>query len=732
MPTSIETGLNPDFPVSFINGPDRSIYAFNGIDRWRKWDDTRAAVVEAGMRAGGVPAFSGASSGGLGTGNVEGSSTYYLSVVYVDGDDNIVGNGSSIEQDTVGYVQTLSTDTVITATLSASYEPDRATAIKVYRSLADDPSVLYLIENASIALGTTSLTSYESDADISENEAIVAVNTDADPVTELNKGGLPPFHMSSVVSYQNRLFAAVPVPYDVGMAEVTNGSATVTGIGTSWPDTWSSALYPTGYHGYLGSNETQYFQVVGDTERYTVLAASGTSITLTANYAGTTSKHARYVVYPAADEALAVRYTYLDESPEPESWPSANSVQCHSPGGAITALIISKDFMYIAKQAKMYKFSTQVDPKIDGSIDLELPHRGCENPRTWVLVEGAPFVMDRQGIYTFGGGEVKDVSEPIWPIFRDGRINWAASRWFHATYDPERRTVRFFVAMDACYTPRQALCFNLLTGAWWIEEYPFGVGASCQATLKGGRRRTLLGGPATKIVLADEGSLDGPTPLTTQTLRGTVTSATHLTITDSLASHPSLAGYPVSIVDGRGKGQTRTISAVSSGTITVTQPWLVKPDTTSTYQIGGFQWKWTGSALRYTARPSDTSRGVQVYYEPTEKPAHLFFRRYENHNRLGHAQGSPCDSGPVYDHDGVTVNANDPDVKMNLYRKQSERCAEVPASEAYDDEGARRYQFDGNAAAPLGSYDRWVTPELHGHSSADIIKIYSLVFDGVR
>lgn len=64
-----------------------------------------------------------------------------------------------------------------------------------------------------------------------------------------------------------------------GTVSVTNGSATVTGSGTSWTSTMVGAL----------------FQVDGDANVYTIASvASATSLTLTANYSGATASGAGY------------------------------------------------------------------------------------------------------------------------------------------------------------------------------------------------------------------------------------------------------------------------------------------------------------------------------------------------------------------------------------------------------------------------------------------------------
>ncbi len=77
---------------------------------------------------------------------------------------------------------------------------------------------------------------------------------------------------------------------------------------------------------------------------------------------------------------------------------------------------------------------------------------------------------------------------------------------------------------------------------------------------------------------------------------GTVAEATENTLSDphlALKADPFSTGtmpenYGIAIVGGRGAGQTRYVTAASSGVVTVDRPWDVLPDSSSTYSI--FVW----------------------------------------------------------------------------------------------------------------------------------------------
>jgi hypothetical protein len=80
---------------------------------------------------------------------------------------------------------------------------------------------------------------------------------------------------------------------------------------------------------------------------------------------------------------------------------------------------------------------------------------------------------------------------------------------------------------------------------------------------------------------------------------GTVTSASASTLTNSKADWPTSRAFTtpgyglfnravVAIVSGTGAGQWRDIASNTKTTLTLTAPWTVDPDTTSTYTIGWF------------------------------------------------------------------------------------------------------------------------------------------------
>lgn len=691
MSDTIHTGLSDYWPTCFVPTPKGDVLLFNGIDPPKRWDGKTAAVETAGIPAPtSTPSVTSGSSG-----NPNG--TYYCYMQWVD-DEGIGGNLSPATEITV-----TSDKIEWAATGNVSTDP-RVTNIRLYRTTDGQASVAYLVTTVANNVSST-YSDNNSDATISANDFIVLSTNDVGIPAESQSRGVPNGFMSAVVPFRGRLYGAVPVPYSEGHLEVTNGSSSIVGVGTHFTSTmYGSKILIEGVE-YTLNNPT-----------------SATAVTLTSTYAGTTNRFASYSIWPGNEELLTVYYSYIGDTSEPEAWSDSLSFTVPPDGGRITALIPMGGYLYVMKQGRAYRFTTQTHPAIDGQIHQSSESRGCENQRCWASVEGTAFVLDRQGVYAITSGGERSMSDAIQDYWQRGKINWSASKWFHACYDQENEVVRFFVALGASYLPRHALCYSTRGGGWWEEKWSVDVGGS-GSVLVDSRRRILLGCEHGQVMLYGDSQLDGIAPNSAGTLRGTASSATITTLTDASASFPSsLADVPVSIVSGKGKGQTRRIVSSTSTKLTVKEPWLITPDSTSVYQIGGFAYKWTSPIYRLTQRSNDTERQVHIFYEPCENPSVVYLRYLPNHSRIPMSWGSGADSGIVYNERGVTITAKDPDIAVDTYRYGSSEM---------EDEGYRQHRFDDNTCV-AGSADRWLSLQIHGHANASPQMIYGVLVDGVR
>jgi hypothetical protein len=387
---------------------------------------------------------------------------------------------------------------------------------------------------------------------------------------------------------------------------VTFGSPTVYGIGTDWKESFPGrVLY---VRGATESYEIQSVDVVNQV------------LTLTTSYQGATSAYSRYTVRPAPAEA---RLVYYSEAGESESWPAINAVSIDADGDEITGLMAVGSFLFIAERSHIYRFTFQSDPATDGQVFLGISARGLLNQRCWVAIEDNIYCMDEEGIHAFDGGNSTDpISLSIQDIFRFDEgdspydVNWAASDYFHCVNYPPQETIRWFVALSGHYLPRHAICYSYRLQRWWIEEWQHPIGSSARGVHQG-RSVVYLGADSGRILAYWTNLLDGPDP-NTGTVRGTVGSATLLTLTDPSASFPTVGvvGAPVVIVDGTGLDQARRVIAVSGQTLTIDRPWLKLPDTTSVYQLGGIAWQWRSQWFRYAPDEAQTERRFEIIWEP--------------------------------------------------------------------------------------------------------------------
>jgi hypothetical protein len=221
--------------------------------------------------------------------------------------------------------------------------------------------------------------------------------------------------------------------------------------------------------------------------------------------------------------------------------------------------------------------------------------------------------------------------------------------------------------------------------------------------------------------------LDGPTYTSGDvTTRGTATSATFLTLSDTTATFPEdTVGAPLSIVGGRGKGQTRRIVSVSGTTLTIKSPWIVKPDSTSEYQIGGVKWSGKTGLFEYTSEDAggeiqyETQRRIRLHVQPTTHDVTLDVRLYPDHEDIPRSDWQNVD-----DNTGVVYSTDEPDIVLDLVREP-----DLPRQGKFS--GYHHIDISNSRGDPR--YDEnWISVELAGYQDRDRIVIYSMRMDGVQ
>ena len=175
----------------------------------------------------------------------------------------------------------------------------------------------------------------------------------------------------------------------------------------------------------------------------------------------------------------------FSEIDEPESVPAFNELVVQQNAGTpdkIKALVPLATDLLIAQDAHLYKLSYVAQPVIDASISL-VGYRGILNSQCWTVMGGVAFLADSFGVYAFDGMQEEPISVPVDNLWRDGVVDMSKSSQFHMSSDYDTKTVRFHYCQAGDAAPVRALCYCVATQAWWEEEYPEPVTATCTAVL---------------------------------------------------------------------------------------------------------------------------------------------------------------------------------------------------------------------------------------------------------
>lgn len=567
----------------------------------------------------------------------------------------------------------------------------------------DGQATTYYVDVDTLDLSSSTFTSGNVDQTLLTKTAVPILDINSKPVA--NVYGIPPDDRTSLAFHQGRVFGTGVIEYSEGAVAITFGSKTVTGIGTEW----------------TSGAKGRFLFVVGGDKAYEVASVDTASQTLMLvnAFTGSTSPYAIYALQVAPATRRLVFYT---EAGKPEAWPSFNAISVPEDGDEITGLLTKGSFIYILERRHVYRYTFQDDPALDGGIFLS-SRRGCINNRCVVLVEDSAYMLDEEGVHAFEGGKPSStITTPIQTLFRAAgfkdKIQWAASRYFHASHDPSRETIRFFVSLEGQYLPRHAICYAYQLERWWIEEYAEPIGSSVlgklgrSATLNTwgvGRDQVFLGGPFHRVLARGASPLDGVGPDATMP-RGIVLGSTPLTLTLDVEASANLIGNTLTISAGRGIGQRRSVTAVSGNVASLDRPWLVTPDGTSVWSAGGVSWQWLSGWFRFLEEEQANARRFEISYEPTDGPAQMSLRRYRDRSDV------PINMGVSRSLDGVATEAGMPDNVISMLRSKR------PG-------GFVQGRFDGSRESYTDG-QRLIALSLQGVAGPEPIQIYQINLDG--
>lgn len=657
----------------------------NGIDPPLRWDGVTSEAESAGIEG---PTTS-PTVAGSGSGAITGAYTAY--VRYLDRFGNVSNFSPIVDEVTVTTVAQIDYTGVPVPTDS------KVVRKQILRNTAGQLTTFY-VDIDTTALSQTSFTSTKEDDVLRTDGEAVPLFTD---VGELfaNAHTPPPTHKAVAVHHIGRAIYAVDGVYRDGAIKVTAGSTTVTGVCTEWPETM----------------EGRFLWVKGGNQPYEIdtVNVANQTLTLLEPYLGLTDPFATYAIMPPTAER---RLIYWSETGLPESVPVVNAIAIQENGDHITGLMPMGSFCFVLEGRHMHRWTYLIDPAHDGAV-FKGEDRGCINQKCWAIAEDRAYMLDEAGIHAFNGQASDPISNAVSEWFRPAgpgdtghHIYWGGAERFFCVHYPTQETIRWFVTMGVDYLPRHAITLNYRHQRWWIEEFATPVGAGCLGDVNG-IGQVFLGLEARRIVGYWCNQLDGP-DASAGDVRGTVTSATAMTLSDTAATFASsgVVGAPIAIVAGTGKGQRRLIVGVSGTDITVNQPWAAVPDTTSIYQIGGIGWRWLSGRFQWYPSEASTSRAARIKFAPLPNDATFDLRVYEDFSETPNVWQRDEEQT-----DGVATEMDSPDLVCDLTKANGRIAVRMDGGD------------EGNSEAT-----DLMAVELEGVANQDQVKIRQVLIEGVE
>lgn len=568
--TNIVTSWNNDYPSSFARDRKGVLYIVNGLQRPQRWDGITAAAEDAGLTG---PTAGPTVADDTTAGSVTASETYYCAYRFLDDELNpsnlsalttvttsaaashrIDWNTIEAPAEARGFYTELYRSTA--SQLTDFYLVKRIGAVGTVTSITNDGggntrvttgSAHNLVIGAKITVAGSDVGAYNTEHTVTSVPSTTTVDTNetytsngtggtwtltgyvdqdngSDATLKLNthlpiltsegllnarRFGLPPDFKSSIVSFQDRLWAWVDRDYTIGTVTTIASTKVVTGSGTEW----TSEM--------VGRRMT----IEGETTLFTIAAVgTATSLTLAENMA-TSVAGLSYTILPNPIYRNVLMYSEQDE---PESFPFddaleyVNLVPVQENTGDdddATGLMAHGSALFLFKERHIYRMMFARQPSIDASVTL-MANRGCINDRCHTIHEHVAYVMDQYGVYTVGahtGSGVTPISGPIQNLWRDKTLDLADSskKWFSAQADPVLELVRFYVRYtgDSGTRPKRALVYHVRSQQWWTESYPWEIGGACTCSV-GGHTRTLVGAQADVVYKTHEGTQDNGTDIT--------------------------------------------------------------------------------------------------------------------------------------------------------------------------------------------------------------------------
>lgn len=588
--------LSTGAPPSFQGNVDGDIYSVNGIDTpWVR--DAQWGVRNWGIAAPPAPS-AGSSSGGALSGAYLWRITWYnsntgLYGMYVAADSATL----TAQQRTVNRPSTSGIDSQVTHW-------------RLWRTLAGETDTYYLVTTQTTA--TSSYADNNTDATIELNETLQE-HAQPDPMFRY------------VREFKGLLFLYGSRVESTGTVTVSNGSGSVTGIGTQ----------------FNASHVGEKMWFTGDSTVYTISAVSAASgaaaLTITPVKSGAVTGGTYKIVAERPSDMASSRSD--DESFDSNDRWSVFPNDGDYPSGM--EIIGNTLCLFKEKHVYGYEFGLEVNP-VDGSAVCYpiLQNRGLINEWCCIKVGPSAYMLDRSGIYQFdGAGQAVPIDQAIRRLFQPDygvpsgdQINWAYASTWRGVYDPVMNAAKWAVTTGSETSPETILCFDLESQQWTIDRDPAGVRAFALEVDSNGLfrpwktpNRATVAGP---WAMGGTQQLDGTT---SGTISGTATAATSTTITDGGASFlntgEKLVGIPVAVFTN--PPQLVIISS-NTGTVLTVPTMSPVPTVGTKYRIGAVESRWRYPWVNFDPITRQAADVITLYWEPVSSDVIFYVRFFKD------------------------------------------------------------------------------------------------------
>jgi hypothetical protein len=565
----------------------------------------------------------------------------------------------------------------------------------------------YYVDIDTTNLSATSFTSTRTDADLTAQESVPLYDDNQRDLAIL-RYGVPPNDLPLLLVARGRLLFSGSATYLSGSAAVTQNSVNVAGAGTAWKSAF------VGRYFCVAGQEPLLISSVDVVSQTLVLASA---------WPGASNPYISYSIHSGEQRRHLIAWS---EAGLPEAVSVTNAFLLTRQGGGafedITGLFAIGPLVYVTEASRTYLFSFQNDPAAgiaggDGNIFLH-SYRGLINQRCALVVEDTAYLLDQQGIHALsrnGDNALTTIIQSLWDIAGDYNyiIRWEHSPYFHAVHDKTQETLRWFVTFDSRKYPHFAICLDYRQQQWWLEEYPLPICSSCTGFVgRSGAPSAMpvvfVGSTAQRVFVLGHGNLDGIDEQAPST-GGYVTEAGLLSLRDSAASFANdVVGLAVDVLQGKGAGQRRFVSAVDGDTLYLTQPWTVLPDATSRYQIGAIDYLWKSGVFRFVPSESQNVRALEVLTVPVQDHGTTELTTFVNRS------ATSAKWGVTATNQGIRTIAGFPEATLDLAKP----------------DGFFRLRLDGLRQENLEG-GRFLEVEISGTQATDPVVLVELNIDGV-